>query len=247
MTTGKPGRSLPAAPVEEAPRGTRKALVESQIVERATQLFAERGFAGTSLQDVADAMGLTRPALYHYFSSKEDLLSRLVSDATEGPAEELREIRCRVGAPVTERLHAMATAIALLQASHPARFRALIRSEAELPQPLTRTYQEGRRRVLREFTAVIDEGVRSGELRSVDPRTAALGVIGLCNWVAWWHHPTGEQADRDVARAMADMAVAAVASTDDRAVEGDGAARALRLLKDDVAALERLLLPDQAP
>ena len=48
----------------------------------------------TSLQDIADATGLTRPALYHYFSSKEDLLSRLVSAATEGPtADEPRGIR----------------------------------------------------------------------------------------------------------------------------------------------------------
>ena len=48
----------------------------------ATNLFAERGFAGTNLQDIAEATGLTRPALYHYFKSKESLLSRLVAELT---------------------------------------------------------------------------------------------------------------------------------------------------------------------
>jgi AcrR family transcriptional regulator len=60
--------------------------------------------AGTSLQDIADATGLTRPALYHYFGSKEELLSRLVSELTEGPADELGEIRRRTGTTATERL-----------------------------------------------------------------------------------------------------------------------------------------------
>lgn len=80
--------------------------MESQIMEEATRLFADRGFAGTSLQDIADATGLTRPALYHYFGSKEELLSRLVSELTEGPADELGEIRRRTGTTATERLRA---------------------------------------------------------------------------------------------------------------------------------------------
>ena len=79
--------------------------------------------------------------------------------------------------------------VALNQARNPERFRLLIRSEAELPEKLARVYDEGRRRVLREFISVVEEGVRAGVVRPVDARVAALGVIGLCNWVAWWHRP----------------------------------------------------------
>jgi AcrR family transcriptional regulator len=216
-------------------------LVESQIVEAATELFAERGFAGTSLQDIAEASGLTRSAVYHYFSSKEDLLSRLVSQVTEGPAADLRRIRGRDTLSAVERLHAMASSIALLQAQHPARFRLLIRSEADLPAALAKTYDEGRRSVLREFSAVIDEGVRAGEFRVVDARTAALGIIGLCNWVAWWHKPGSDDADRRVVSELAGMAVASVVATDPRETSGTGVSRALELLKQDVASLEGLL------
>jgi AcrR family transcriptional regulator len=233
----------PASRPEPNARGTRKALVESQIVEAATELFAERGFAGTSLQDIADATGLTRPALYHYFSSKEDLLSRLVSAATEGPADELRGIRLQEGVSSVERLRAMASSVALLQARYPARFRLLIRSEADLPAGLAETYDSGRRRVLREVTALIEEGVRSSEFRAVDPRTAALGIIGLCNWVAWWHKPGSDADDQEIVAELASMAVASVVATDRRETAGTGVTRALELLKQDVAALERLL-PD---
>jgi AcrR family transcriptional regulator len=215
--------------------------MESQIMEEATRLFADRGFAGTSLQDIADATGLTRPALYHYFESKEDLLSRLVSELTEGPAEQLGEIRRRADTTAGERLRAMALAVALRQASQPARFRLLVRSEAELPEGLSKVYHQGRRRVLREFSSIIDEGVRSGEFRPVDPRIAALGVIGLCNWVAWWHRPGDQRADHSVAEALADMAIASLVQHDARPTEAEGAARALALLKEDVALLERFL------
>ena len=221
--------------------GPRKDLMQSQIMEEATRLFADRGFAGTSLQDIADAAGLTRPALYHYFASKEELLSRLVSELTVGPADQLGEIRRRPGETATGRLRAMAFAVALRQASQPARFRVLVRSEAELPGALAKIYDQGRRRVLREFSLVIGEGVRQGEFRPVDPRTAALGVIGLCNWVAWWHRPGQPRADQDVAGALADMAVASVLQHDKRADGATGTARALAPLKEDVTLLEHLL------
>ena len=50
----------------------------SEILEHATRLFAERGYDGTTLQDIADAIGITRPGLYNYISSKEQLLATLL-------------------------------------------------------------------------------------------------------------------------------------------------------------------------
>ena len=93
--------------------------------------------------------------------------------------------------------------------------------------------------------ALIEEGVRSGEFRAVEPRTAALGIIGLCNWVAWWHRPGSDADDQKVVAELASMAVASVVATDRRETAGTGVTRALELLKQDVAALERLL-PDAA-
>lgn len=228
----------------DAPSGTvstRRSLVEGQILDAATELFAARGYAGTSLQDVANATGLTRPALYHYFSSKEDLLLRLVSEATVGPASELRQIRQRGGASAAVRLRDMAASVARLHVHHPERFRMLIRSEADLPADIAKTYDTGRRDVLREFTAVIGEGVRSGEFRAIDPHISALGVIGLCNWVAWWHKPGDDEADRRVVTALAEMGVASVAAKDRPRTGMTGVGHAVELLKQDVAALEVLL------
>ena len=232
----------------EPARGARWSLVENQILTEATRLFAERGFAGTSLQDIAHATGLTRPALYHYFANKEALLARLVSDLTLAPAAELAKLGHLPGKSSVERLHAMAFDTALRHARQPERFRVLVRSDAELPTELAQSYRDGRRRILAEFIAVIEQGVTSDELRPVDARTAALGIIGMCTWVAWWYRPSTAADEREIATALADMAVASLTPADGRSTTAQGPARALELLKQDVAFLEAALaLGPQSP
>ncbi|QBJ95602.1 TetR/AcrR family transcriptional regulator [Rhodococcus sp. ABRD24] len=219
----------------------RRELVEKQMMEQATRLFAEKGFASTTLQDIADATGLTRPALYHYVANKDELLSRLVSESTETPATLLHEINERAELGPTEKLRQMATAIALHQAQGPDRFRLIIRSEAELPDDIASTYQQSRRHVLKEFIRVIEEGIRVGEMRPVDPRTAALGVIGMINWIAWWHQPGDLENDRAVATQLADMALRSLVQENPHPETPEGPARAIALLRQDLNYLERLL------
>lgn len=232
----------------EPDRGARWGLVENQILTEATRLFAERGFAGTSLKDIAHATGVTRPALYYYFANKEALLARLVSDLTLAPAAELAKLGHLPGKSAVERLHAMAFDTALRHARQPERFRVLVRSDAELPAELAQSYRDGRRRILAEFVAVIEQGMTSDELRPVDARTAALGIIGMCTWVAWWYRPDSADDERVVATALADMAVASLSPADGRSTTARGPARALELLKQDVAFLEAALaLGPQSP
>ena len=174
---------------DEAPvRRPRRELVEAQIYEQATRLFAERGFAGTSLQDIADAMGMTRPSLYYYVKNKDELLARLVTEITEAPAAATEEIADR-DADAPTKLRELVRLIAGQQARHAARFQLVIRSESELPDDLAVAHEAAKRRVLDGFGRIVDQGVRSGEFRPRPVRTTALALIGMCNWVAWWFNP----------------------------------------------------------
>ena len=242
-------RKDPAAPAAEPapdqPRAstTRRELVEHEIYEHATRLFAERGFAGTSLQDIADALGITRPALYYYVKSKDELLAKLVTEVTEGPLTELDEVAQRTDLDPVDKLRGIVRVIVGRRASQPARFRLLIRSEAELPDELMTAYRTGRRAVLDTVAAVIEEGVRAGQLRPVDATVAALGVLGMCNWVAWWFRPDGPYGVEAVTEQLAEMALAGLVRAEHRAPDGDGPAAAIKLLREDLDHLERLLDP----
>jgi AcrR family transcriptional regulator len=225
----------------EPARGARWALVENQILTEATRLFAERGFAGVSLKDIADATGVTRPALYHYFGNKEAVLAKLVSDLTLTPAAELAKLGNLPGTTAVERLHAMTYDTVLRHARQPERFRVLVRSDAELPAELAQAYRDGRRRILAEFVGVIEQGIANDELRPVNARSAALGIIGMCTWVAWWYRADGDDDEREIAESLADMAVASLSTADARVTAARGPKRALELLKQDVAFLEAAL------
>ncbi len=108
----------------------RRELVENELYEHATRLFAERGFAGTGLQDIADAMGITRPALYYYVGSKDELLANLVTEVTNGPLDDLTALVAREGLDPVQKLRGIVEVIVLRRTTQPARFRLPIRSEA---------------------------------------------------------------------------------------------------------------------
>jgi AcrR family transcriptional regulator len=243
-TGGPTGGSTPTEGTARTGRaGTaRRELVENELFEQATRLFAERGFAGTSLQDIADALGITRPALYYYVKSKDELLARLVTEVTDGPLNELNDLVAREGHDPVATLRGVVEVIVRRRTSQPARFRLLIRSEAELPEELTEAYAESRRAVLKVIAGVIDDGVRAGVFRPVDARVAALGVLGMCNWVAWWFNPDRRTDDADaVAAQFADMAVGALHRTEHHALDGEGPGAALKMLRQDLDHLERML------
>lgn len=232
-----PASAAPAAGVASM----RKELVENQMYETAALLFAQRGFAGTSLQDIADAMGITRPALYYYVKSKDELLAKLVTEITEGnTAEILKFARSRKLDPV-EKLSKIAHVMAYHRALHPTRFLLLARSEAELPEGLAELHESTKRTMLRNLIEVIKDGVAAGQFRPVNPKSAALAVIGMCNWVAWWFHEEDAYSAAQVADDITNMAVASLIRAGDRITAAKGPRAAAVLLRQDLDYLDRLL------
>jgi len=237
---GKPGLASPAGNGGKPPGAAtaRHGLVEHEIYERAIRLFADRGFAGTSLQDIADALGITRPALYYYVKSKDELLARLAADVAGGSAAQIAELAARLDLDAAGKLREIARLTVVRMAAQPERFRLLIRSEADLPPDLSAAYDASRRAVLKAVTGVIEDGIRAGQFRPADARVAALAVIGMGNWVACWFDPGRDSA---VAGQLADMALAAVQHAGQGTANSDGPAVALAMLRQDLDHLERLL------
>jgi AcrR family transcriptional regulator len=220
--------------------GKRNGLVQQEILEHATRLFALRGYAGTSLQDIADAVGLTRPALYYYVKGKDELLAKLVAEITEESAASIGAIARRADLDPAAKLRAIVKASVQRQAEHAARFRLLLLSEAELPAEIAAAHEAGRRAVLKSIAGVINRGVEEGVFRPVDARIVALGVLGMNNWVAWWFTPDRDRIET-VAEELADLAVASLLDAPDRAVAEPGPAGVLKLLRHDLDRLERML------
>lgn len=218
-----------------AARGSRRRLVENELLDQAAALFAERGFEGTTLQDIAEAIGITRPSLYNYIKSKDDLLGMLVAGLTETAAAELAELEASDLSP-SERLATSVRSVVARICEHPARFRLLDRSEHILPESFRQRHAAARRAILSHMSAIIAAGIETGEFWPNDERTAALSILGSCNWVAWWFRPDAPGADPEaVVRQMAEMAVRSVA----RAERSAGPDAAFATIRADLDYLER--------
>jgi AcrR family transcriptional regulator len=211
------------------------------MYETAAKLFALRGFAGTSLQDIAVEMGITRPALYYYVKSKDDLLAKLVTEITEGQTAQILEVATDSTFDPAQKLSRIAYMTAYNRALEPTRFLLLARSEAELPEGLADIHEKTKRTMLRSLVEVINQGIKAGQFRPVNPRSAALALIGMRNWVAWWFHDDDRSSAKEVASDMADLVLASVMQAPHRITAATGPLAAAALLRQDLAYLERLL------
>ncbi|WP_433062329.1 TetR/AcrR family transcriptional regulator [Dactylosporangium sp. CS-033363] len=229
----------------EAKAGRRRGSARGEaartaILEQAARLFAEKGFEGTSLLDIAQAADLTRPALYHYFASKDEILATLVEQESAGAAGKLREI-ARSEQDPTARLRAAVHELVLDRADAPNRFRMLDRSETALPEPIAERHIRAKRESLSAMTTIIADGIRTGEFRPADERITAFAVIGMCNWVAWWYHPGRDPEPKAVAASIAESAVAMLARPEHARPSEQGVHGAIARLRADLDHLSRLV------
>ena len=175
----------------------RRDLMSNELLDRAATLFAERGFAGTTLQEIADVMGISRPALYHYISSKEELLSQLVQGITKTTADAMTDLRSDDSRPADARLRDAILDMTRRIAANPSRFKLLDRSEHNLSPEDAEEHRTAKRRVLEELREIIRQGIDEGLFRPVNDTVTAFAILGMCNWVAWWFHPDTGGMDAD--------------------------------------------------
>ena len=220
----------------------KKAVLRQNILQVAARLFSARGYGGTTLQHVADELGISRPALYYYFRSKEDILACLVEDITIAAEEASRDLVRDIQAAPASSLRQAALRHAARMLRHPLEFRVLDSAERDLPADVRQLHDRAKRALLDNFTAIIARGIASGDFRPIDAQIAAFSIIGMCAWTAWWFSPEGRLPAAQVAEAIADMAVASI-RREGGAGRALGPAELARRLRDDLALLERLI-PD---
>ncbi|WP_432840406.1 TetR/AcrR family transcriptional regulator [Dactylosporangium sp. CA-092794] len=226
----------PAGPADGA--GRRRGLVEADILEVAAQLFAARGFAATSMQDIAAALGTSRPALYHYFPGKEAILARLIDGLAEATSTAVEQ--AAGPGPADERLDRLVRALIAPIAAAPGRFRLILTSDLAEEFRGAATATDVRRLVVNSVGEVIADGMASGVFRRCDQRVATFAILGMINWVAWWYSESRGPAVDALGDSLADLAVASLrAPGGERA--GTDAAAVLASIRRDLDFLERHL------
>ena len=219
--------------------GLRRNLVEADILERSAELFAARGFAATSMQDIGDALGVSRPSLYHYFDSKEAIMLRLIEGLAVSAEPAIQRVVESESAP-DRKLQDLVAALITPIAESPGRFRLLLTTDATMGMGSTARLRTLQRTVVKSISSVIAEGVEAGLFRRVDQQVATFTVLGMINWIAWWY-PAGKALPIDeLCGTIADLALASLRAN--KAHDGgESPHEILAGIRRDLGHLERAL------
>jgi TetR/AcrR family transcriptional regulator, cholesterol catabolism regulator len=200
-----------AQPESKEPRNAR----EKELLEQALKLFSQDGYQDTSLQGIADALGVTRPLFYYYFKSKEDLLWRLIGHLGDALLTRARPLATSDRPPV-ERLRKLLEGHAeTLFANHEA-FRVYFEQRHHLKRDGDEMKMRQEAAYIGLIAGVIAEGQIGGYFRQGDPRVLALLVTGLANSTLRWYSPSGAIKAAELSELTAEIAVSGILSGEER-------------------------------
>lgn len=152
---------------------------ETRLLESALQLFSEKGYEGTSIREIIEGAGVTRPVLYYYFTNKEDLFRKLLEPALAKYTRTLADIRENYSDAVG-RLKAIARATFRFAEENPQAVRLVLQLYFAPPKGgprLDKTIYRLRR--FRFLEEIMQEGLAKGELAGGDAQGLALALIGM--------------------------------------------------------------------
>jgi TetR/AcrR family transcriptional regulator, cholesterol catabolism regulator len=174
-------------------RSRRLSSRRSELTREAALLFAERGYHGTSIGDLAKAMGVQKGSLYAHIDSKQDLLYEAMREGAEAFHAALDEIPDDLR--VTERIRLALRAHLRVVAEQLDIATVFVREWRYLEGERAAEFLAERRRYEERFRALFREGRELGELRTdLDDQAAALLVLSAANWAYTWL-PAGAHTD----------------------------------------------------
>jgi AcrR family transcriptional regulator len=172
------------------------------IVEHAARLFAERGFLGASIADLAEACETSKSLIYHYYDSKEDILFDVMHSHVHALLDAAEEILGRETDP-SEKLRELTLAFVRLYAGAAARQRVLL-NELERLSKEQRAIVVG---IQRQLIAIVEQilGALRPDLASPMKAPAAMLWFGMINWMHTWLDPHGRVAPARIAELAANV------------------------------------------
>jgi len=201
-----------AAANAQAPTLTRHEQRKSEIADIAAALFAANGYHATSIQDLSDATGLQRGALYHYIDSKKDLLYRIHERFIDPLLAQAREIDAR-DVPADEAIRSLAHV--LLETIHTYRDQVTVflhEWKTITDDDSWATVRASRREFENIFERVLRRGVKEGLFEISDVRLATLGFVGMINYSHYWLNPEGRLRPDTIADRFVDYFLFGIAS-----------------------------------
>ena len=174
------------------------------VLRGAVKVFNERGYDGTSMEDLSRELGITKSAIYHHVASKEELLRLAVNRALDGLFALLDDVSA-LDAPAMTRLEELARRSVLLLAAELPFVTLLLRVRGNTPAE--RAALARRREFDAAVASLVAQARDEGDLRpDVDAALVARLLYGMINSVTEWYRPRGGGRSRELAEIIVTVA-----------------------------------------
>ena len=164
--------------------------MREQILRTAADLFRERGYRATTLDDIAARLGMSKASLYTYFHAKEEMLAAISRQTIETFTRELSLVLRSDLAPEDKLRRVVRDHVRFVIANR-SFLTVFFSEEANLPPRLARALAAQKDRYDKGVESIVVEGARRGVFRDVPPRLVVFGLLGMLNWLYKWYNPRG--------------------------------------------------------
>ncbi|HKS26893.1 MAG TPA: TetR/AcrR family transcriptional regulator [Pyrinomonadaceae bacterium] len=197
----------------------------AEIYRTAAQIILRKGYDATSVNDIANALGMTKAGLYHYISGKKELLFDIMNFGLDELDEEVaapaREIR-----DAEERLRFMVASHAQLVTRGQGAITILVDEVTALTPAQCRKITRRKREYFDYMRDLLDELKSEGRLQEVDTTAATFCLLGMINWLSRWFRQGGHLTAEQAASEIVKMALGGLLRPDSRSAK-----RAFRVVK----------------
>lgn len=160
------------------------------IVEQAAVLFAERGFLGASVADIARACDMSKSLLYHYYPAKEDVLYAVMSSHVDALVAILDAVAARSGS-ARDRLQMLLRRFMQEYVGAASRHRVLLNELGNLPKDRRASIVAKQRRVIDAVQILLVEISPALARHKAEARAKTMLLLGMINWTSNWYDPAG--------------------------------------------------------
>ena len=168
-----------------------------KIIQVAARIFAEKGYHGTTLDEIAHELVITKPALYYHIKSKEDLLREIINSILE-PLETISKVKDLDLSP-REKLQKIISLMVISGAERQDTTTILFQDISILPKRKRDAIRRREKEIERSVQEILREGQEKGDFVVNDVKIASYGIMGAANWIYRWYNPDGNLTPEQIA------------------------------------------------
>ncbi|WP_454624988.1 TetR/AcrR family transcriptional regulator [Bradyrhizobium cenepequi] len=171
------------------------------VLRMAVQLFLEQGYHRTTLNDVAERLNITKPALYNYFGGKDQILFECWAIGNERVDDCINEIAAGGGTGLAKLRKLIVRYAEVMTTDYG---KSLVRFDVrDLTEHNRKIVRTAKKKIDRAFRDYIADGIVDGSIRPCDAKLSAFAIAGSLNWIGHWFQPSGPVTAEAVAKEFA--------------------------------------------